>query len=83
MKTKIKNLAVFVSGTGTNFLAIQKEIINKNIKKINARTIFVKGPASDIFPFLSFVVFPAITTAPGAAIMKPTKDNRIARNNAG
>ena len=32
MNKKIKKLAVFVSGTGTNFLAIQKEIIKKNIK---------------------------------------------------
>ena len=33
-------------------------IINIRIKNINARKIFVKGPARAIFPFFSLLIFP-------------------------
>ncbi|MEK6818488.1 MAG: hypothetical protein AABY10_00985, partial [Nanoarchaeota archaeon] len=36
-------------------------------KKIIEITIFINGPARDIFPFFSFVIRPRMKTAPGAA----------------
>ena len=68
-KTAIKALKNAMR-TATSARREDEGRINVKVKATMQKTMFVKGPAMEVFPMVSLLAFPATITAPGEIILK-------------